>query len=177
MTSKTMNMFSPKVRERSVRMVFDHERDHPSGWAAVVSIAEKIGCVPQTLHEWVQKAEVDSSKRAGGPTAVADKVKSLEREVRELRQANEILRRALVFCPDEASQGTLAPVPAMIAFIDDHRDTYGVEPICQVLPIAPFNYHERVAQRHDPTRLSARVRQDVALKLEIARVFTENFAV
>jgi len=65
----------------------------------------------------------------------------------------------------------------MIAFIDDHRDTYGVEPICRVLPIAPSTYHERVAQRQDPTRLSARAQQDVALKPEIARVFAENFAV
>jgi transposase len=63
--SKTTNKFAPEVRERAVRMVADHERDYPSRWAAVVSIAEKIGCVPQTLHEWVKKAEVDSGKRAG----------------------------------------------------------------------------------------------------------------
>ena len=65
----------------------------------------------------------------------------------------------------------------MIAFIDDHRDAYGVEPICRVLPIAPSTYHERVAQKRDPTRLSARARQDTVLKPEIARVFAENFAV
>ena len=65
----------------------------------------------------------------------------------------------------------------MIAFIDDHRDAYGVEPICRVLPIAPSTYHEHVAQRQDPTRLSARARQDLSLKPEIARVFAGNFAV
>ena len=65
----------------------------------------------------------------------------------------------------------------MITFIDDHRDAYGVEPICRVLPIAPSTYHKRVAQRQDPTRLSARAQRDVALKPEIARVFAENFAV
>ena len=95
--SKTTNKFSPEVRDRAVRMVFDHERDHSSRWAAVVSIAEKIGCVPQTLHEWVRKAEVDSGKRTGMPTDMAEKLKALERENRELRQANEILRKASAY--------------------------------------------------------------------------------
>lgn len=97
MTSKTTNKFSPEVRDRAVRMVVDHERDHASRWAAVVSIAEKIGCVPQTLHEWVKKAEVDAGKRAGVPTEMAEKLKALERENRELRQANEILRKASAY--------------------------------------------------------------------------------
>jgi transposase len=96
MTNKTTNKFAPEVRERAVRMVFDHERDYPSRWATVVSIAEKIGRVPQTLHERVTKAEVDSGKRGGVPTEVADKVKALEREVRELRQANEFLRKPVL---------------------------------------------------------------------------------
>ena len=97
MMSKTTNKFSPEVRERAVRMVQDHLVDYPSRWAAVVSIAEKIGCVPQTLHEWVRKAEVDSGKRAGVPTEMAEKLKALERENRELRQANEILRKASAY--------------------------------------------------------------------------------
>ncbi len=95
--SKTTNKFSPEVRERAVRMILDHEGDYGSRWSAVVSIAAKIGCAAQTLHEWVKKAEVNSGKRAGVPTDVAEKLKALERENRELRQANEILRKASAY--------------------------------------------------------------------------------
>ena len=95
--SKTTNKFSPEVRDRAVRMVLDHECDYGSRWSAVVSIAAKIGCAAQTLHEWVKKAEVNSGKRAGVPTDVSERLKVLERENRELRQANEILRKASAY--------------------------------------------------------------------------------
>ena len=95
--SKTTNRFSPEVRARAVRMVLDHEGEHRSRWAAVSSIAAKIGCTAQSLNEWVEKAEVDSGVRAGLLTEVAEKLKALERENRELRQANEILRKASAY--------------------------------------------------------------------------------
>jgi transposase len=97
MTSMTTNKFSPEVRTRAVRMVLDHEGEHASRWASVVSIAAKIGCTPQTLNEWVKKAEVDSGRKPGLTTDMAAKLKALERENRELRQANEILRKASAY--------------------------------------------------------------------------------
>ena len=89
--------FSPEFRERAVRMVTECRADHPSLWSAVESIAAKIGCTSQTLHEWVKRFERDSGVRAGVPTDVATKLKALERENRELRQANEILRKASAY--------------------------------------------------------------------------------
>ena len=96
-TKATTNKFSPEVRERSVRMVLEHVGEYPSRWAAVESIAAKIGCAAQTLHEWTKKAEVDGGKRPGVPGDVAEKLRALERENRELRQANEILRKASAY--------------------------------------------------------------------------------
>ncbi len=91
------NKFSPEVRERAVRMVQEHRGEYPSLWAAVDSIAPKIGCVPQTLLEWVKRVEVDTGLRGGVTTGEAQRVKDLERENKELRRANEILKVASAF--------------------------------------------------------------------------------
>jgi len=89
--------FSPEVRERAVRMVQEHRGEYPSLWAAIESIAPKIGCVPQTLNEWVRKYEVDSGLRDGVSSEERERIKALEREVKELRRANEILKLASAF--------------------------------------------------------------------------------
>lgn len=91
------NKFSPEVRERAVRMVREHRSEYSSLWAAVQSIAPKIGCVPQTLLEWVKRAEIDAGDRPGTTTAEAQRLKELERENKELRRANDILRTASAF--------------------------------------------------------------------------------
>jgi transposase-like protein len=91
------NKFSPEVRERAVRMVQEHRGEYPSLWLAIESIAPKIGCVPQTLLTWVKRHEIDSGVREGTTTADAQRVKELERENKELRRANEILKVASAF--------------------------------------------------------------------------------
>lgn len=95
--SKTRTKFTPEVRERAVRMTQEARKDYPSLWSAIESIAPKVGCTPQTLNEWVRKYEVDNGTRDGVTTAEKERVKALEREVKELRQANEILRLASAF--------------------------------------------------------------------------------
>ena len=94
--SKSMR-YSPEVRERAVRMVFDHQSEYSSQWQAVVSIATKIGCTPETLRKWVRRAEVDSGRREGVTSNERTRIKELERESRELRRANEILRKASAY--------------------------------------------------------------------------------
>jgi len=89
--------YAPEVRERAVRMVFEHERDYDSQWAAIRSIAEKIGCTPETLRTWVRRTERDTGRKPGATTDERERVKELEREVRELKRANEILRKASAY--------------------------------------------------------------------------------
>lgn len=89
--------YSKEVRERAVRMVREHQPDHPSEWATIQSVAAKLGCTPPTLHNWLRKAQVESGQRGGLTISERDRMKALERENRELRQANEILRKASAY--------------------------------------------------------------------------------
>ena len=94
---KTSTRYSPEVRERAVRLVFDQEKEHESQWAAINAIAEKIGCTSETLRRWVRQSERDEGRREGQTTSEREHVKKLEREVAELKRANEILRKAAAF--------------------------------------------------------------------------------
>ena len=96
MTKRT-SPYSPEVRERAVRMVFDHQGEHASQYEAIRSIAQKIGCSGETLRNWVRQAERDQGQRAGPTPDEHERIKALERENRELRQANEILRKASAY--------------------------------------------------------------------------------
>jgi transposase len=97
MSKKTSNRFSPEVRQRAVRMVLEHGGDYASQWAAIGSIAAKIGCTGETLRKWVRQAEHDSGQRPGATTEERERIKALERENREFRQANEILKKASAY--------------------------------------------------------------------------------
>ena len=94
---KTSSRYSPEVRARAVRMVLEHQGDYPSQWAAMSSIASKIGCTAETLRRWVRQSERDQGLREGTTSEERDRLKALERENRELRQANEILRKASAY--------------------------------------------------------------------------------
>ena len=146
--------FSPEVRERAVRMVEEHREAHASEWAVLQSVAPKLGCTAETLRKWVRQAQRDAGHRPGLTTSERERLKELEREVRELKRANEILRKAFAYF---AQAGARPPedVATMVQFIADHRAVFGVEPICAVLPIAPSTYHRHRHQRTHPTRRSA----------------------
>jgi transposase len=94
---KKVRKYSPEFRERAVRLVFEHQGEHKTQWAAIVSIANKIGCTAETLRKWVRQAERDLGQRDGLSSSERDRLKQLEREVRELKRANEILRKAAAF--------------------------------------------------------------------------------
>ena len=89
--------FSPEVQERAVRLVLEHQGEYESQWAAIRSVASKIGCTAESLRRWLRQAEINQGKRAGVTSAEAQRVKELEREVKELRRANEILKVASAF--------------------------------------------------------------------------------
>ncbi|PYQ92579.1 MAG: IS3 family transposase [Acidobacteria bacterium] len=152
----------------------EHAAEHSSQWAAIRSVGEKLGCSTEALRRWVRQAERDAGQRPGLTTDERQRLKQLERENFELKRANEILRKASAFF---APGGARPPIEMKVAFIDQHRTTYGVEPICRVLPIAPSTYFRHKTHQADPTRRSARAQRDDELRAIIRRIWTEHFQV
>ncbi|WP_425307073.1 IS3 family transposase [Escherichia coli] len=173
MTKKTR--FSPEVRQRAVRMVLESQGEYDSQWAAICSIAPKTGCTPETLRVWVRRYERDTGGGDGGlTTAERQRLKELERENRELRRSNNILRQASAyFCEG----GVRPPLEKVMALLDKLREQYGVRPVCSELHIAPSTYYHCQQQRHHPDKRSAHAQRDDWLKREIQRVYDENHQV
>ncbi|WP_436628981.1 IS3-like element IS1203 family transposase [Escherichia coli] len=167
--------FSPEVRQRAIRMVLESQDEYDSQWAAICSIAPKIGCTPETLRVWVRQHERDTGGGDGGLTsAERQRLKELERENRELRRSNDILRQASAyFCEG----GVRPPLEKMMPLLDKLREQYGVRPVCSELHIAPSTYYHCQQQRHHPDKRSARAQHDDWLKREIQRVYDENHQV
>ncbi|WP_412176081.1 IS3 family transposase [Escherichia coli] len=167
--------FSPEVRQRAVRMVLESQGEYHSQWAAICSIAPKIGCTPETLRVWVRQHERDTGGGDGGlTTAERQRLKELERENRELRRSNDILRQASAyFCEG----GVRPPLEKIMPLLDKLREQYGVGPLCSELHIAPSTYYHCQQQRHHPDKRSARAQRDDWLKREIRRVYDENHQV
>ncbi|WP_454079031.1 IS3 family transposase [Escherichia coli] len=167
--------FSPEVRQRAIRMVLESQGEYDSQWAAICSIAPKIGCTPETLRVWVRQHERDTGGGDGGlTTAERQRLKELERENRELRRSNDILRQASAyFCEG----GVRPPLEKVMPLLDKLRKQYGVGPLCSELHIAPSTYYHCQQQRHHPDKRSARAQRDDWLKKEIQRVYDENHQV
>ncbi|EJN5908687.1 IS3 family transposase [Escherichia coli] len=167
--------FSPEVRQRAIRMVLESQDEYDSQWAAICSIAPKIGCTPETLRVWVRQHERDTGGGDGGLTsAERQRLKELERENRELRRSNDILRQASAYFGEG---GVRPPLEKMMPLLDKLREQYGVGPVCSELHIAPSTYYHCQQQRHHPDKRSARAQRDDWLKKEIQRVYDENHQV
>ncbi|HAH1085254.1 TPA: IS3 family transposase, partial [Escherichia coli] len=167
--------FSPEVRQRAIRMVLESQGEYDSQWAAICSIAPKIGCTPETLRVWVRQHERDTGGGDGGlTTAERQRLKELERENRELRRSNDILRQASAyFAKAEFDRLWKKLMP----LLDKLRKLYGVGPVCSELHIAPSTYYHCQQQRHHPDKRSARAQRDDWLKKEILRVYDGNHQV
>nr|WP_181875892.1 IS3 family transposase [Escherichia coli] len=167
--------FSPEVRQRAVRMVLESQSEYDSQWATICSIAPKIGCTPETLRVWVRQHERDTGGGDGGlTTAERQRLKELERENRELRRSNNILRQASAYFGEG---GVRPPLEKVMALLDKLREQYGVRPVCSELHIAPSTYYHCQQQRHHPDKRSAHAQRDNWLKREIQRVYDENHQV
>ncbi|WP_439214260.1 IS3 family transposase [Duffyella gerundensis] len=168
------NRFPPEVRQRAIRMVLENQNTYNSQWAAICSIAPKIGCTPETLRIWIRQQEPVDDEQNALTASERQRLKELEREVRELRRSNDILRQASAyFCPG----GARPPLEKIMPLLENLSGEHGVGPVCHELDIAPSTYYWHQQRRECPERRSSRDKRDAVLIPEIQRVYEENYSV
>ncbi|WP_371317219.1 IS3 family transposase [Duffyella gerundensis] len=168
------NRFPPEVRQRAIRMVLENQNTYNSQWAAICSIAPKIGCTPETLRIWIRQQQPVDDEQNALTASERQRLKELEREVRELRRSNDILRQASAyFCPG----GARPPLEKIMPLLENLSGEHGVGPVCHELDIAPSTYYWHQQRRKCPERRSSRDKCDAVLIPEIQRVYEEKYSV
>ena len=163
--NNTSKRYPVEVRERAVRMVLEHEGEYDSQWAAISSVASKLGMTPETLRKWVRRAEIDGGLRSG----VYDRGASAHQGTRAGEPRAPARERDPQGSRGFLRSGARPQTEEMTAFIAERKEEFGVEPMCDVLPIAPSTYYAAITRPP-----SARKLRDEALKPEITRVYEDN---
>ncbi|RVT29946.1 IS3 family transposase [Acinetobacter indicus] len=167
----TKPKYTPEIRERAVQLLIESEKDYPSTWAAITAIAPKIGCTPETLRVWYLKHMDQLNPAKVQQISDQEKMKQMEREIKELKRANEILRKAAGFF---RPGGARPPTQIMVDFILNNKDRYGVEAICRILPIATSTYYRTLDLTVNPEHRAKRDLHDLQHAEEIKRIWKES---
>ncbi|MEO1849314.1 MAG: IS3 family transposase [Psychrobacter sp.] len=160
--------YSTEIKTRAVELLIESQKDYPSLWAAIQAIAPKFGCTPETLRSWHQKHLAKQNPVTVTTESQAARIAELEREIKELKQANEIIRKAAGFF---RPGGARPPTQVMVKFIDDEKEKYGVESICRILPIAPSSYYRVKDEQENPEKQSRRKQSDKHLMAQIKQIW------
>ncbi|WP_372388008.1 IS3-like element ISAba19 family transposase [Acinetobacter baumannii] len=163
--------YTPEIRERAVQLLIESEKDYPSTWAAITAIAPKIGCTPETLRVWYLKHLDQLNPAKVQQISDQEKMKQMEREIKELKRANEILRKSSPFF---RPGGARPPTQIMVDFIHNNKDRYGVEAICRILPIAPSTYYRTLDLTDNPEHRAKRDLHDEYHAEQIKRIWKES---
>ncbi len=162
--------YTPEIRERAVQLLIESEKDYPSTWAAITAIAPKIGCTPETLRVWYLKHLDQLNPAKVQQISDQEKMKQMEREIKELKRANEILRKQPLFSPRRSSTAHTNNG----GFIQNNKDRYGVEAICRILPIAASTYYRALDLADNPEHRAKRALHDLHHAEQIKRIWKES---
>ncbi|EHU2925966.1 IS3-like element ISAba2 family transposase, partial [Acinetobacter baumannii] len=167
----TKPKYTPEIRDRAVQLLIESEKDYPSNWAAITAIAPKIGCTPETLRVWYLKHLDQQNPIKVQQASDQEKMKQMEREIKELKRANEILRKAAGFF---RPGGARPPTQIMVDFIHNNKDLYGVDAICRILPIAASTYYRTLDLADNPEHRAKRDLHDLHHAEQIKRIWKES---